>query len=194
MDENSDAHEVTLAAGTVAKPRRLALVIFALIALLILAPVILIVPYVHHQLTARSPTPVAIYQGYSLRQDPEFRELVMNFESESPPGPVYVQLPDERKFLLVELPEEELAKVLPKVPERDPPTGANEYSDGRSFLTYRDGKLAFAVLHAQSKKFRVAGRENGPFVTLPCTREQLIVSFGEPLRWERPATGPPEEE
>jgi flagellar basal body-associated protein FliL len=194
MDEHSDAAEATPEGEPAAKSRRMVMVIFALIALLILAPVILIVPYVHHQLTARSPTPVAIYEGYSIRQDPEFRELVMNFESETPPGPVYVQLPDERKFLLVELPEDEVAKLLPKIPERDPPTGANEYSDARSFLTYRDGKLAFAVLHAQSKKFRIAGRVNGPFTALPCTREQLIVSFGEPLRWERPAQAAEEED
>ncbi|MBL9124883.1 MAG: hypothetical protein JNG90_14700 [Planctomycetaceae bacterium] len=170
------------------------LVIFALIALLIVAPLILMGPYIHHRLTARSPTPVAVYQGFSLRQDPEFRELVMTFEGEEPPGAVFVELPDQRRFRLTELPEAEVAALLPKIPERDPPTGANEYSDARSFLTYRDGKLGFAVLHAQSQKFRVAGREAGPFAPLPCTREELIVSFGEPLRWERPPQGPQDEE
>ena len=194
MDESTDNSAGTPEVEPAAQPRRMVVVIFALIALLILAPVILMVPYVHHRLTARSPTPVAIYDGYSLRQDPEFRELVMNFDGEQPPGAVFLQLPDNRKFSLVELPEEEAAKLLPKIPERDPPTGANEYSDARSFLTYRDGKLAFAVLHAQSKQFRIAGRENGPFIALPCTREQLIVSFGEPLRWERPAQAPEDEE
>lgn len=194
MDEHLDAAETMPKDEPTVKTRRKVVVIFALLALLILAPAILIVPYVHHRLTARSPTPVAVYAGYTLRQDPEFRELVLNFESEQPPGPVYVQLPDNRKFSLVEMPEEEAAKLLPKIPERDPPTGVNEYSDARTFLTYREGKLAFAVLHAQSKKFRVAGRENGPFTALPCTREQLIISFGEPLRWERPAQMPEDED
>lgn len=193
-DEQPELEAEVPAVDPTARRRRVFLVIFALVALVIVAPAIWMAPYIHHRLTAKTPLPVAAYQGFSLRQDPVFRDLIVPFEDEQPPSPLYVQLPDGQKFLLVELPEAVAAELLPMIPERDPPTGSNEYSDARSFLTYRDGKLAFAVLHGQSEKFRVSSREAGPYAALPLDRDQLIAALGEPLRWERPSQGPPEQE
>lgn len=177
-----------------ARRRRNRLLAIGLIALLIVGPLVLLTPYVHHRLTAQSPRPVASYEGFSLRQDPEFFELVMDLDEGDQPAAVFVQLDDQQKFALAELPEEVAAQLLAKLPERSPPTGANEYTDARSFLTYRDGRLVRANLHAQSKAFRVSGREAGPYFALPLDRKQLIDAFGEPERWERRATGPPEDD
>lgn len=190
-DEQSDTPAA--AAGSDQPPSRrlgrrgLLVIVFGL--LLIVAPVLLVGPYVHFLWTKRSPTPVAVYAGFSLRQDPEFFELVTDPDAEAT-SPVFVQLPDGKAFALDELPEDAAARLLPQGPPRDPPTGANEYTDAKSYLNYRDGRLVFAVLHAKSKLFGVGRSKSGPFARLPLSRDQLIAAFGEPLRWQQTAQAP----
>jgi hypothetical protein len=189
MDEHPET-ETIVDDAIPAKRSRVVVWILVFTALLIVVPLILMAPYLHHRWNLQSPRPVAVYPGFTLRQEPEFYELLTELDDETP-TPIFVKLPDGTTCPLADLPESTAAGLLPKFPERDPPIQTNEYTDARSFLTYRDGKLVRANLHAQSKLFSIGGKAQGPFFALPMSRKDVLTAFGEPEVWEHKATGPP---
>lgn len=148
---------------------------------------VVVVPRLCREDPANSRTPIAEYDNFEIWGHPDFYELVTSSYN-SPMGKVYVELPDQRRFLLSELPEEVAAESFEGYTR---PSGKTCYSDGRSSFSYRNGKLVFAKLHELSDMpCRISSREDGPYVAFPFDRKTLLEVFGEPLSWRLPGHMP----
>ena len=133
---------------------------------------------------------VAMYEDCYFDHNPRFTEFSTPVPNENKIARVYIELPDQRRFLLSELPEEVASELLQPL---DLPREETRYVDDYSILKYRDGKLVFAVLDWGSELFRISPNRDGPYLDFPIEREALLQAFGEPLRWRRPfhrPTGP----
>jgi len=137
-----------------------------------------------------SQNTVAVYEDCYFARSPKFTKFRTRAENEKKIARVYIELPDQRRFLLSELPEEIASELLQPL---DLPREETRYVDDYSILKYRDGKLVFAVLDWGSELFRISPNRDGPYLDFPIEREALLQAFGEPLRWRRPfhrPTGP----
>jgi hypothetical protein len=67
------------------------------------------------------------------------------------------------------------------------------YSLGKTILEYRDGKLLEASFVRPGSAFKFSSRQDGDYLTMPFSKDDLIRVFGEPLRWERPGPSRPPE-
>jgi hypothetical protein len=111
---------------------------------------------------------------------------------------LYVELPDKRRFLISELPEEVAGQILKRHDHRlDKIRPENSIVYGSSnmhtFLKYRDGKLIFVSLEHDSCPFLISPNKDGPYVELPISRDTLLKVFGKPDHWEKapkPPSGP----
>ncbi|MCA9102344.1 MAG: hypothetical protein KDA63_14375 [Planctomycetales bacterium] len=130
---------------------------------------------------------VAVYEHAAFYSSPHFTTFV------SPPSGntsilanVYIEIPDGRRFLLAQLPANVTSEILGVDGwEYD---GELNYSDSHSHIEYRDGQLVMARISGDSEKFRIGPTEDGPFLSFPIERDQLIEVFGEPVRWKRLVT------
>ena len=143
---------------------------------------------------SKSIRPLAIYKGmevygYASRFD---EILIGNPVSDAK---LYVELPDKRRFLISELPEEVAGQILKRHDHRlDKIRPENSIAYGSSnmhtFLKYRDGKLIFVSLEHDSCPFLISPNKDGPYVKLPIKRDRFLQIFGKPIRWEKAANPP----
>ena len=142
---------------------------------------------------SKSSRPLAIYKDYEIYgwDASSFNKILIGSSLDI--ASFYVELPDNRRILLRELPIEVADQISNDHYSR--PVNIVVYFNGyvrQTILSYRDGKLNFAAL-TDSCPFRISPHKDGPYVKLPISRETLLKVFGPPLRWEkapRPPSGP----
>ncbi len=142
---------------------------------------------------SHSDSQVAVYDHVRFYGYPNFVRVSVDSVSEAR---LYIALPDERRFLLRDLPEEAAIKYTSEKIDRreDPvqPTNAVAYKSGTTRIEYHEGKLHHCNFEFPEGTFRFSPRLEGPYLELPADTEQLIDVFGEPREWQRPGpSGPP---
>jgi hypothetical protein len=140
---------------------------------------------------SRSIRPKAVYVSMEINGYGKiFDKILLGYPNQMSNVELSVELPDNRRFLLREFPEELAGKLFEYHNRR--PDNATSYTDHYTRLIFRNGKLHFAAL-TDSCPFRISPNKDGPYVKLPISRETLLEVFGEPIRWEkapRPPSGP----
>jgi hypothetical protein len=111
---------------------------------------------------------VAMYEDCYFEHNPRFTEFSTPVPDENKIARVYIELPDQRRFLLSEIPEEVAAKWLKLFSPHQEETW---YVDDYSRLSYRDGKLVEVVLDWGSELFRISPNRDGPYLDFPIERE-----------------------
>ena len=133
---------------------------------------------------------VALYEDCYFDEGPSFSELSTGYYTGKKIAYIYIELPDQRRYLLHELPVEVAEELLKsKVPIDEEML----YADDFSHFSYRNGKLVAAKLARGSDLFRISAHKEGPYLSFPIDKETLIREFGEPVKWRRPfkqSTGP----
>jgi hypothetical protein len=102
---------------------------------------------------------------------------------------LFIELPDGKRYLLSEVPEEEIAKFF----VRDtswPGTGHVYRSDDRTnteiMIEFREGKPVDLYLRStDGVPILFSPTKEGPYYKLPIDRETLLKAFGEPVKWGR---------
>jgi hypothetical protein len=128
----------------------------------------------------REERPVAVYEGFKVQSSPQFTTLMASSDEGPVNACVFVQLPNGDRYLLGDLPEDVISRLLPKADVGEP---EKLFGDYYSTFDYYDGKLFVAILGSGSHLFRISSRREGPYLSFPIEREALLRVFGEPLRW-----------
>lgn len=128
-----------------------------------------------------SSNPVAVYDNFEITGNPSFYMLVTdNYSAKM--GRIYIELPEQKRFLIGALPEEVVGDLINDVKLIDGETcyGSAEYT----YFCYREGKLKYASLYKSSQfPFRISSHKDGPYVAFPFDQKTLIEVFGEPNSW-----------
>ena len=130
--------------------------------------------------------PAAEYEHYTILG---YRDHFCELITSAPVGKVYIELADQRRFLLSELPEEVVAELINESPlkQRSSCFYSNrmEFGTGPSF-EYMDGKLILASIRDSSETpLRISPHKDGPYVAFPFNRKTLLEVFGEPNSWRK---------
>jgi hypothetical protein len=192
FDSNYSSNHMRIALTT----NRMLLITCGLVAFITLLLLAFFGQNIGSYIDSKSMRPRAIYKDIEISgYANEFDKVLLGYPNQMSNVELSVELPDNRQFLLRDLPENVAGKLLEKQEysfKTVRPENSIDYSIGHTFLTYRNGKLHFAAL-TDSCPFRISPNKDGPYVKLPISRETLLEVFGEPLRWEkvpRPPSGP----
>jgi hypothetical protein len=104
-----------------------------------------------------------------------------------PVARLYIRYQDEGAVLLPDMPETMAKKLCEDASWESHPGRNGEttvYRRFRSMMEFRSNKLAHATFRKSEAPFAFAKSPNGPFVSLPMTRERMVEVFGKPKRWE----------
>jgi len=134
------------------------------------------IPIVEQYRLSKKGNSIAIYDGFEFVGSDRFRAYPQKLTA-----PIYVQLPNGNRYLLNELPEEEACKFLP-LSATDSPR-ARVYTEGDSYIRYIDGDLHWISVLSISGKFGISPTKEGPYLTLPVDRQDVLKTFGQPIRW-----------
>jgi hypothetical protein len=100
---------------------------------------------------------------------------------------LYLRYLDEAPVFLPDMPEAMAVRLCEDASWESHP-GADSrstvYRYSRSMIEFQSGRLLYATFRGSYSPFAFAKSPNGPFVSLPMTRERMIQVFGKPKRWE----------
>jgi hypothetical protein len=163
---------------------------YAMVAITLVAAAIAVAWYnddMNQSLNPHSDRRAADYDHFTFYGYPNFVEISIKSLSEAH---LYVEVPDGRRFLIKDLPEEVASKyTLEEFDRRDDPVQPVDeimYSSGKTILIYRKGELRRAKFEFPEETFKFGARLDGPYLELPVDAEQLVQVFGEPKEWRRP--------
>ncbi|TWT77575.1 hypothetical protein Pla123a_22370 [Posidoniimonas polymericola] len=110
----------------------------------------------------------------------------VEFNTSKPAGlaEVYVEFPDGSRHFLPDVTEDVVAKNLEKMISVDPNTPDTTYRDGLSRFVFKDGKLQRLKIEAGLATWKIAAKEEGPYLALPISKADLVKHFGEPDSWD----------
>lgn len=134
------------------------------------------VPIVEQFRLSKSTGSIAVYDGFEFVGRRRFRAHPQKLTA-----PIHVQLPNGNRYLLKDLPEEEAGRFLPRAALSD--TRVHLYTDFSSYIEYLNGELNWFSVITTSGKFGISPTNEGPYLTLPVDRQDVLDAFGQPIRW-----------
>lgn len=97
---------------------------------------------------------------------------------------VYVQMPDGSRHFLPDLTENVVIKSSEKQDSITPNNPRTRYSDGLTTIIFKNGVLRYVHLEAGLATWKIAAKEEGPYLALPISKTDLVKHFGEPDSWD----------
>src|SRR5205085_874492 len=137
------------------------------------------------------------YDGFVLIGEPEFVvfKTGSSVGDNTPVADIYIRARKQKPIRLHELTIDQFrnlrdsANALEFVEMTDHPQTFENKAMSR--FAFHEGKLESMTLRREGR-FEFSAKEEGPYVSLPMTKEEAISAFGRPLRsgYDKPSAGP----